>query len=66
MGIWTLFTDGSSHFSRIRLWIIIKLPKGDIILQAVSCGFDETNNEVEHEALIRGLQLVKDLQIKDV
>ena len=66
MGRWILFTDGASKFRGTSLGIILKSPQRDIIPQAVRCKFDVTNNEAEHEALIMGLQLSKDLKIKDL
>ena len=45
---------------------MLKSPQGDIIPQAVSCEFNATNNEAEYEALIMGLQLARDLHIKDI
>ena len=42
-----------------------KVATGDILSQVCNCDFDATNNEAEYEALIIGLQLAKDLQIKD-
>ena len=45
---------------------MLKSPQGDIIPQAVSCEFNATNNEEEYEALIMGLQLARDLHIKDI
>ena len=63
---WILFTDGASNFKGTGLGIIIKSPQGDIIPQAISCEFQATNNEAEYEALIVGLQIAQDLDIKDL
>ena len=45
---------------------MLKLPQGDIIPQTVSSEFNATNNEAEYEALIMGLQLAMDLQIRNI
>ncbi|KAL4581685.1 hypothetical protein LXL04_006212 [Taraxacum kok-saghyz] len=66
VGKWTLFTDGASNAKGTGLGIMLKSPEGDIIPQAVSCEFNATNNEAEYEALIMGLQLAQDLNIKDI
>ena len=39
-------------------------PEGDLIQQAIRCGFKATNNEAEYEALIARLNLAKDMEIK--
>ena len=41
-------------------------PQGDIIEQAVRCGFKATNNEAEYEAMIAGLGLARDLGIRKI
>ena len=45
---------------------MLKSPQGDIIPHAVSCEFNVTNNKAVYEALIMGLQLAKDLQIRNI
>ena len=45
---------------------MLKSPQGQIIPQTVSCEFNSTNNETKYEALIMGLQLARDLQVKDI
>lgn len=61
---WILFTDGASNIRGTGLGIILKSPQGDIIPQAISCEFQATNNEAEYEALIAGLQLARDMNIR--
>ncbi|KAD4585878.1 hypothetical protein E3N88_23479 [Mikania micrantha] len=65
-GEWTLFTDGSSNVRGTGLGIILKSPQGDIIPQSISCEFQATNNEAEYEALIAGLQLARDMNIRNL
>lgn len=66
MGKWILFIDGSSNFTRTCLRIILKSPQEDVLPLAVSCEPNATNNEAAYEAVIMGLELCKDLQIKDL
>ncbi|KAL5566007.1 hypothetical protein UlMin_029171 [Ulmus minor] len=49
---WTLSVDGSSNMSGAGLGLVLISPEGDIIQQAIKCGFKATNNEAEYEALI--------------
>ncbi|XP_074299102.1 uncharacterized protein LOC141630130 [Silene latifolia] len=62
---WTLFTDGASNTRGIGLGLVLKLPKGDIIAQAVSSEFKATNNEAEYEAFIEGLKINRIYTAKD-
>ncbi|KAL5551104.1 hypothetical protein UlMin_001280 [Ulmus minor] len=61
---WTLSVDGSSNMSGAGLGLVLISPEGEIIQQAIKCGFKATNNEAEYEALIAGLMLAKDMGIQ--
>ena len=61
---WTLTVNGSSNVNRADIGLILTSPEGDLIQQAIRCGFKATNNEAEYEALIAGLNLAKDIGIK--
>ena len=50
--------------SGARLGLVLISPEGDIIQQAIECGFKATNNEADYEALINGLMLTKDMGIR--
>ena len=63
---WILYTDGASNIRGTGLGILLKSPQGDIIPLSISCEFQATNNEAEYEALIAGLQLAKDMEIKNI
>nr|XP_043630055.1 uncharacterized protein Mb2253c-like [Erigeron canadensis] len=63
---WILYTDGAANVKGIGLGIVLKSPQGDIIPQAVNCHFIATNNDVEYEALISGMQLAKDMNIRNL
>ncbi|XP_070008788.1 uncharacterized protein [Nicotiana sylvestris] len=62
---WTLFTDGSSNVKGARLGIILILPSGEIIRQAIKY-YPITNNETEYEVVIVGLELARELGIKQI
>ncbi|KAL5547039.1 hypothetical protein UlMin_006726 [Ulmus minor] len=61
---WTLTVDGSSNVNGAGIGLVLTSPEGDLIQQAICCGFKATNNEAEYEALIAGLNLAKDMGIK--
>ncbi|KAL5574290.1 hypothetical protein UlMin_023887 [Ulmus minor] len=61
---WTLTVDGSSNVNGAGIGLVLTSPEGDLIQQAIRCGFKATNNEAEYEALIAGLNLAKDMGIK--
>ncbi|XP_070009538.1 uncharacterized protein [Nicotiana sylvestris] len=64
-GIWTLFTDGPSNVKRAGLGIVLVPPTGETIRQAIKC-HSITNNEVEYEAMIAGLELERELGINRI
>ena len=61
---WTLSIDGSSNINRSGIALVLTSLEGDLIQQAISCGFCATNNEVEYEALTARLILAKDMGMK--
>jgi len=61
---WILTVDGSSNVNGAGIGLVLTSPEGDLIQQAIRCGFKATNNEAEYEALIAGLNLAKDMGIK--
>uniref|UniRef100_A0A803M914 RNase H type-1 domain-containing protein n=1 Tax=Chenopodium quinoa TaxID=63459 RepID=A0A803M914_CHEQI len=60
-GTWNMCVDGSSNFRGAGLGVVLKMPQGDMMVQCICCEFKATNNEVEYEALIVGMNLAKDL-----
>ena len=56
-GWWTLCIDGASRQSGIGIGLQLTSPIGERIEQAVHLGFDASNNELEYEALITGVEL---------
>ena len=61
---WRLSVDGSSNNRGCGLGIVLTSPQGDVIQRAIKCDFKATNNETEYEALLAGLDLAKEMNIK--
>ncbi|KAL5554777.1 hypothetical protein UlMin_042178 [Ulmus minor] len=61
---WALIVDGSSNVNEASIGLVLTSQEGDLIQQAIRCGFKATNNEAEYEALIARLNLAKDMGIK--
>uniref|UniRef100_A0A803MV83 RNase H type-1 domain-containing protein n=1 Tax=Chenopodium quinoa TaxID=63459 RepID=A0A803MV83_CHEQI len=60
-GTWNMYIDGSSNFRGSGLGVVLKSAEGDMMVQSICCELKATNNEAEHEALIAGMNLTKDL-----
>ena len=65
-GLWNMGFDGvvSKEGARVGVWIIP--PKGTSKLCSFKLAFDYTNNVVEYEALILGLNALKELKAKRI
>ncbi|KAL5827790.1 hypothetical protein ACOSQ3_019640 [Xanthoceras sorbifolium] len=63
---WTLIVDRSSNARGSGLGVVLTSPEGHVIERSIRCGFKNTNNEAEYEALIAGLTLAKDLCVKRI
>ena len=59
---WSIYVDGSSNLKGSRLGFVLTFPYKDVVERAIPCGFKETNNEVEYEALIARLKLVIEIK----
>ncbi|XP_074264802.1 uncharacterized protein LOC141587247 [Silene latifolia] len=64
--IWTLYIDGASNARRAGVGLVLRSPKGDMIVQAVRCEFKATNNEAEYEAFILGMQMAPGLKVRNL
>ena len=60
---WVLSTDGASNSIGVGIRIMLEAPSG-LKIEAQRLNFQATNNEVEYEALIYGLELAKRLGVK--
>ena len=56
---WNVYTDRSSNGQAEGAGVMIQTPEGDEIRCMIRLDFPTTNNEVEYEALVAGLDLAK-------
>ena len=63
---WSIHTDESSNRQAGRAGIVLHSYKGDKIECMVRLDFPTTNNEVEYEALVVGLDLAKAARATDM
>ena len=56
---WSVHTDGSSNRQAGGASVVLLSPEGDIVECMIRLDFPTTNNEVEYEALVTGLDLAK-------
>ncbi|XP_074315701.1 uncharacterized protein LOC141651909 [Silene latifolia] len=64
--IWTLYIDGASNARGAGVGLVLRSPKGDMIVQAIRCEFKATNNEAEYEVLILGMQMASGLKVRNL
>ena len=57
--LWSIHKDGSSNQRSGGVGVVIQTPEGDKIECMIRLDFLTTNNEVEYEALVAGLDLAK-------
>ncbi|XP_071704582.1 uncharacterized protein [Rutidosis leptorrhynchoides] len=62
--VWELFTDGASCIDGTGAGIVIQSPNGEEQTYTLRFNFEVTNNEVEYEALIAGMNIAQKLNIK--
>ncbi|XP_070015163.1 uncharacterized protein [Nicotiana sylvestris] len=65
LGIWTLFTDGSSNVKGACLGIVLIPSTGETIRQAIKC-HSITNDGAEYAAVIAGLEQARELGINQI
>ncbi|XP_071939116.1 uncharacterized protein [Coffea arabica] len=63
---WTLYVDGSSNGDGNGAGLLLEGPQGEMCSYALRFDFPATNNEVEYEALIAGLQLAHRLDAQKI
>ena len=61
---WKLFTDGSSNECHAGAGVILITPEGHRFHCAIRFDFTASHNEAEYEALLVGLWLARDMNIK--
>ena len=57
--LWSIHTDRSSNRHAGGAGVVLLSPEGDMVECMVRLDFPTTNNEVEYEALVAGLDLAK-------
>ncbi|XP_022859989.1 uncharacterized protein LOC111380608 [Olea europaea var. sylvestris] len=62
--MWNLFIDGSVGDVGSSAGVVLISPKGHKLNLLVRFGFKATNNVAEYEALLTGLRLAKEIQVK--
>ncbi|CAL2268663.1 unnamed protein product [Prunus armeniaca] len=61
---WQLRVDGASNQKGAGAGVVIIIPDGTLLEQAITLSFPASNIEAEYEALLAGLRLAKELAIK--
>ncbi|XP_074313904.1 uncharacterized protein LOC141649105 [Silene latifolia] len=65
-GTWTLYIDGASNARGAGVGLVLRSPKGDMMVQAVRCEFKATKNEAQYEVLILGMQIAQRLKVRNL
>ncbi|XP_030923022.1 uncharacterized protein LOC115949897 [Quercus lobata] len=63
---WVVHVDGSSTKYAGGIGVILQSPEGDKLRHKVHLQYQATNNEVEYEALLKGLELAKSVEAKSI
>ena len=63
---WVVNVDGLSKLYAGGIGVILKSPEGDKLKYAAHLQYQTTNNEVEYETLLKGLELAKSLGTESV
>ena len=63
---WVVHVDGSSTLHTGGIGVVLKSPEADTLKCKVRLHYQTKNNEVEYEALLKGLELAKSLGAESV
>ena len=63
---WIIHVDGSSTQHVGGIGVVLQFPEGDRLTYKVHLQYQTTNNEVEYEALLKGLELAKFIEAKSI
>ena len=63
---WIIHVDGSSTQHVGGIGVVLQSPKGDRLTYKVCLQYQITNNEVEYETLLKGLELAKSIEAKSI
>ena len=63
---WVVHVDGSSTRHTGGIGVVLQSPEGDKLKHKVRLQYQATNNEVEYEALLKGLELAKSVEAMSI
>ncbi|GKA31714.1 reverse transcriptase domain-containing protein [Tanacetum coccineum] len=63
---WKLFTDGASSADVLGAGLMVVSPERMEYTYTLRFEFETTNNEAEYEALLAGLRIAKELEIREL
>ena len=63
---WIVHVDGSSTQHAGEIGVVLQSPEGDKLKYKVCLQYQTTNNEVEYEALLKGLALAKSIEAESI
>nr|XP_023910735.1 uncharacterized protein LOC112022377 [Quercus suber] len=63
---WVVYVDGSSTQYVGGVGVVLQSPEGDKLKHRVRLQYQTTNNEVEYEALLRGMELAKSVEAESL
>ena len=63
---WVMHFDGSKQYEGSGAGVVLTSPKGDKMSYVLQIHFDCTNNIAEYEALLHGLRIAKEMNIKRI
>ena len=63
---WVVHVDGSTTQHAGGIGVVMQSPEGDKLKHKIRLQYQATNNEVEYEALLKGLELAKSVEAKSI
>ena len=63
---WVIHVDGSSTQHAGGIGVVLQSPEGDKLKYKLRLQYQPTNNEVEYEALLKGLELAKSVKVRSI
>ncbi|GJV31830.1 reverse transcriptase domain-containing protein [Tanacetum coccineum] len=63
---WMLYTNGASSSDGSGAGLMLVSPEGKEYTYALRFQFETANNEAEYEALLAGLRIIEEMEIKDL
>ena len=63
---WVIHVDGSSTQYTRGIGVVLQSPEGDKLKYKIRLQYQLTNNEVEYETLLKGLELAKSVEARSI